>query len=112
MSAIDLKPFCGNEWEVREALRAPWVDGGWTYATNGHLIVRLPSGDAENTKTPRHPKNGPVLFGKWVDGAGDLVAFPDLPEVTTCPMCSGAGHIEDEHGEKDQCFNCYGSGVD
>lgn len=109
--SIDLKPFCGNEWEVRAALRAPWVQDGWLYATNGHVCVRLPAIEA-NSVGPRHPKNVSALFNKAFNVEGEFIAFPTLPCLVNCPVCGGSGSVEDEHGDTDCCFNCYGSGFD
>lgn len=39
---IDLSHFCYTEDDGRSYLKQPWSRGGFTYATNGHVMVRVP----------------------------------------------------------------------
>lgn len=95
--------FCDLE---REALCAPFSLGEYTYATNGHLLVRVPrlagvpEWDALNEKAA-------VMFD-GIDFAtlnAALVEIPDFqqPETEKCPACKGAGKIT-------RCPECGGSG--
>ena len=39
----DISWFCDSDSDCRYALTAPWVNGGWEYATNGRIAVRQPA---------------------------------------------------------------------
>ncbi len=41
---IDLKPFCGDN-DIRYYLNEPFSEGEFTYATNGHILIRVPRRD-------------------------------------------------------------------
>lgn len=53
MAEIDLSHFCYTE-DDRSYLKQPWSRGDFTYATNGHIMVRVPrrSDVPENDKAP------------------------------------------------------------
>ena len=111
---IDLQPFCGNEWEIRDWMRYPWVQDGWMYATNGHLAVRVPSQepDTEQPGTRIRPRNIADLFRKHVtDGQGEFFPFGLLPPTRPCTVCGGVGFVEEEDGPE-ACINCWGDKVD
>jgi hypothetical protein len=50
-SATDLKRFCGFLSE-HMATADPWVSGGWRYATDGRVCVRVPAPGEPDTPTP------------------------------------------------------------
>src|SRR6185369_15900200 len=41
MNLEELKKFCARDG-TRYHIDKPWSDRDWTYATNGHIIVRIP----------------------------------------------------------------------
>ena len=102
---IDLMKFCGKE-DPREWLNAPFSLGDYTYATNGHLIVRVP-------RVAEYADINPVVFpiSRFADSFvrdGNYLEIPDLPSVVgdgtiTCPE-SGGGcicvHCEQAEGPK------------
>jgi len=51
---IDLKLFCDPNDPVRPWLGQPFSAGAWTYATDGHIAVRVPRLEdvAENPAAP------------------------------------------------------------
>ena len=42
MNIDDLKQFCTCTNDCRDFLRQPFSDAKYTYATNGHIMVRVP----------------------------------------------------------------------
>jgi hypothetical protein len=111
---IDLMPFCGNEHEIRDWMRFPWVANKWQYATNGHLIVRVPSDEADTEQGDKklRPNNVADLFKRHLtDGEGEFLLFPPLPPCEPCPVCDGTGIVDEEHGPE-CCINCWGTKVD
>lgn len=48
MSTINLTPFCehGNASDMRSYLHAPFRQGAYVYATNGHVLIRVAAADA------------------------------------------------------------------
>ncbi len=120
---IDLQRFCANENDPREYLRAPWRDGGWVYATNGHLVVRIRDDGAESipARSSRHP-NAAAMFRKHIeDRSCEFMVMPPITEPDKCTHCGGAGFVsaikcedcvdgEFTHGDYEYtCKNCCGS---
>lgn len=97
MRAIDLQQFCSKD-DVRLYLMKPWRRGPFTYATNGHIIVRVDAVDGDEEE-PRAPDAAEIFFSQQSDSA--LVFAPlrvNLPPITTdnaCETCGGAGHWKD-----------------
>lgn len=110
---IDLQRFCANKWEVRDYLQTPWRDGAWTYATNGHMIVRVPAAAfAAPDRSGKQPNNAPSLFQKFhTDADGEFLLMPPLPAAVRCPMCRGSGHVEID-SDPEECYECHGYGVE
>lgn len=105
---IDLQRFCANEFESRVGLQRPWRDGAWVYATNGRLIVRVPSASVQDAplRNVSQPKNAPALFEMLLDKIdGDFLVMPPLPERKQCSFCFGGGADDDG----DECLECYGT---
>lgn len=123
---ITLQKFCGNADDAR--IGRPWSADGWTMATNGHVLVRVPriDGVEENPMAP-------LIVGSAVGSVlsqepEEWVYFTDVPEpalvvcpvcsgdgsVLLCPECDGAGVVEfetrfNDYGEF-ECLSCRGSG--
>lgn len=88
---IDLKRFCATDYDHREYLQSPWIDGGLVYATNGHVCVRVSPDLAQpcEGRTNKHPDPA-KMFAKW--GGGELSAYtalPTLPKLLACSHCDG-----------------------
>ncbi len=49
---IDLKPFCITEPCTRYGIAAPFRQGRWVFATNGHILVRV----MPWRKMPQYPR--------------------------------------------------------
>lgn len=110
---IDLQSFCANQWETRSYLQRPWRDGEWVYATNGHMIVRVPFASAPEVepRAPNQPKNPPDMFRKWLGAeTGDFLLMPPLPDDAKCVMCDGTGEWKFHPDEDaDECPHCFGT---
>ena len=93
---IRLELFCGSRPKMGE----PFSQGVYTYATNGHILVRV-------DKDPKYDKNeGPCLMGLPFDH--DKFAtwqkLPKLPKAKGCELCHGKGTV-------DECSECGGKGA-
>ena len=120
---LDLERFCADQNDPRSYLHKPWRDGGWVYATNGHLVVRIADNGARDTpeRTDKHP-NVREMFRKYIeDRACEFLVMPPIPEPKKCTHCDGTGFAwakncpdcvdgEFTHGDYDyDCKNCMGS---
>ncbi len=108
---LDLKPFCSTKAHVRE-IREPFPRGDFTYATNSHIMIRIPRRpeDAEVENAPHAEKlfdSTPLL------PLGPLPAIKlPAPKVDDCPKCEGG--TESVHSCPDcdcECDKCGGSGT-
>ncbi|HYE19232.1 MAG TPA: hypothetical protein VEA69_12350 [Tepidisphaeraceae bacterium] len=102
-----LKRFCAKE-DGRYAMSEPFAKGGYTYATDGHIAVRVPTPDVADT--------GPTDGAKPVDAASMFQRFGG--DATTpwpaadyhcaegeCETCEGAGRVN-----RTPCDVCHGTG--
>lgn len=117
-----LSTFCHQD---RKDMCAPFSFGDCSYATNGHIILRVPrladvpEWDAINEKAAK-------LFSD-VDLDIALIDIPDFPQpkqepciacegtgkVSKCPECDGGGYVnlENDHNEYEcMCKTCDGEG--
>ncbi len=120
---IDLKPFC-RTMNIGKAidLTQPWSAGEYTYAANGHIMVRVPRRDdvPERSNVPlvQHIWDG-SLIGR--EKAKPLPKVPSLGvkscetcegsgRVVTCNHCAGEGVQECDMGHEHECEECDGDG--
>lgn len=78
MTKDDLKPFClkGEAYGALEALLVPWTKDGFTYATNGHILIRVPAmDDVPADQTGRVPKAENLIPCSECDGRGKLIRW-------------------------------------
>lgn len=105
MDKIDLQQFCADSGDVRYNIIHPWSDGEYTYATNGHIIVRvgrLPDVE-ENTKAP----DAATLFNKTAPpGAWLPVPVAAMPPSFECKECHGTGIFEYAFEGKEEVEDC------
>lgn len=135
MDLKTLQRFCREDPE--RSLGKPWTKDGFTYASNGFILLRVPalqedpSGlgvalDGVYKQAGAMPETG------WV-GLSDLPMAPVCPKCngkaeadSECPECGGDGDVEfhnghhsytcdcktcDGSGEIEGCTECHGSGV-
>ncbi len=106
MTADDLQRFCAGPDDYRTELRAPWSAGAWTYASNGHIIIRVPRlpDVPENEDAPKSAESlfpaGPPADG-WMP-----VPVVEMPPLLDCKWCEGTGK-DDLSAD---CYDCGGTG--
>lgn len=111
MSAIlDLQKFCGDG-EIDFRIGSPFNKGAWTYATNGHVIVRV-------ALIPGLRQDGPdaerIFDAASASGELSALNIPKLPKVTIttedCEKCDGSGLKHDCPACTCNCEECCGRG--
>lgn len=96
-----LKSFCAKD-DVRYYMNAPILRGEFIFATNGHVMVRVPKFDGIECGDGNGPNNIEGLMNGTVrDG---LAPIPALPEPEICEFCHGAGYAY-------RCKDCDGEGA-
>lgn len=131
-SALDLAPFCSFDTTMRFTraggyLSKPFSFGDYTYATNGHVAIRVPRREdvAENADAPNLTIQ--PLFAKADDFVMASLPSIDLSNVAVakcatcrgrksgveCPYCRGTGEhqCDCDHCEMD-CDECHGEGIE
>ena len=110
-------PFCEKE-PCRYGINEPFVVGGFRYATDGKLAVRVPAdGEPDADYKIKLPRKIGELFKpaavEWLlwpavevcgncNGSGVVLG--------DCDMCSGTGDHECSCGDKHECGYCEGDG--
>ena len=86
---MNLQDFCSKD-STRLSINAPWSVGEYTYATDGHILIRVP-------RLPDVPGNPAApgtekLFAETV-AAGEWLDVSDLPDIEydSCKECNGTG---------------------
>lgn len=110
---IDLLQFC-HKTDDRPYLMKPHRIGAFTYATNGHILVRVDAveGDEMSDGFPgigslKRTLSSDVGVGQFVPiGA---LSFPDNKRVI-CDFCGGAGQLDDDDDPAIECPDCDGIG--
>lgn len=105
---LDLKPFCCKD-PVRETLATPWNSNGWTYASNGHIAIRVSQRDCI-VRT-----DGPNVDRVWAallpcenyEPLPDIKIPADIAEPGECETCGGSTVAECcECGQDRECPDC------
>ena len=125
---MDLQKFCSKD-SIRININKPFSEGIYTYATNGHIIVRVPRIEGvgeQETSDKFNPVKPEPLFASIPDYP--YFTIPDIPEpsfdecskcagtgkVKVCPECDGDGevHFSTRYNNYDcDCETCGGDGV-
>lgn len=113
MTEIDLKPFCGTD-ETRPYLCVPFSHGDFSYATNGHIMVRIPrSGDLpEQTKNIATNWDAPFEGFEAATFSPVKVNLPPPIADVECESCEGRGQEHDCPDCECICPECEGSGLE
>ena len=115
-----LKKFVSQD-DPRKYMRSPFTRGEWTYATNGHIAVRVPKIDGVEILPEKYIPSLEGLFQSV--GGNDFIALPWMPPLEECQLCIGTGIAyecpecdgegEFEHGTHSYCCKeCGGSHFD
>lgn len=99
-----LQKFCASRYDGREYLRKPILRGDHVYATNGHIMIRVPKGGLVAAELA-YPKGLAEMFDKAKSGLvpWQFVDLPPLPPLKACAFCGGSGKAY-------QCPSCDGEG--
>lgn len=101
----DLMAFCAHP-KNRQHLAAPASINGFTYATNGQVVVRVP-GNIAPGPGPAFPDLEGIYRDRGIDGLAYQEFSPVVvppPARVRCSHCSGHRHIVD-------CTVCEASGI-
>jgi hypothetical protein len=109
-----LQKFCAND-STRPELSKPFTQGGYTYATNNVVVLRVPAipDVPENPSAPKEMEKR--TFQEWpIDTSkSHIVASLTIPELKgplSCKTCGGSGTHYCECGCEDPhtCGDCDG----
>jgi hypothetical protein len=114
-----LNRFVAWPYDAREYIRRPILRDGWVYATNGHIMVRVPWAEDIDAVESAIPKGMSFLLD--TNRRDTYVEFPAIPPAEACASCSGFGSAykcpncgrtgEFCRGDEEyQCKRCAGSG--
>lgn len=110
---LNLQQFCSTD-ESRYYLHKPFSRDAFSYATNGHVMVRVPRRDdipeVEGAPAAEQIFPSNVSYGFSPVPAVDLPADTVVIEKEECEDCEGAGHEHDCPDCQCECFNCGGKG--
>lgn len=117
-----LAAFCATDHDLLHHLQTPMRGGGYLYATNGHIAVRIPDDPAVQADHPPFPSLL-ELFGRTTKDS-DWQAAPCINptdyrhcdeclgtgSVRSCDCCDGQGQFE-RRGYWHECEPCNASGT-
>lgn len=116
---IDLTPYCSTD-DTRMNLHLPWRVGGFVYATDGRIIVRV-SADlyphvAERPEAPKKPTEDKSMF-PWDHHHLDVSLWRTPPKDMllcnhpVCAECKGTGvHKCHQCDNEHECGACHAWG--
>jgi len=86
---IDLMDFCWKG-QARDNLKKPWSLDQWTYASNGHIAIRVPRRDdvPENPKAPEIEQH--FALAETLEFKPFTLSIPPL-DYPNCSTCGGRG---------------------
>lgn len=106
---IDLAPFCYKSND-RPYLLQPWTRGGFTWATNGHILVRVPAhADVPDNKYAPNCERIIAYHDGATFAAFPAVKWPDPPD-DECSHCEGRGYKHNCPDCSCKCDECEGTG--
>lgn len=110
---LDLQQFCGVD-ECRYYLMKPFSRDGFTWATNGHVLVRVP----QRSEYPDIDSKIKINIAAPLKGHEAAKFFKpafELPPAHgshgSCEKCSGRGYLHDCPDCDCECSRCDGSGI-
>lgn len=112
---MNLMPFCSRD-ETRPYLLQPWSIGDFTYATDGHICIRIPRdpsiADADHKAVPLAQQ----LFVDHACNEHSVAPVIDVPQSddddNECETCQGRGHLHDCPDCECECRDCRGTGYE
>ena len=109
LTVENLKRFCSDEDETREYLRSPWTRDGFTWASNGKILVRAPAlPEVESTGGP----NTTRVWETWDTEPDQWFPVPEcaMPPPMKCTWCDGTG--KDPSDRRFKCDECKGTKIE
>jgi hypothetical protein len=109
--ALNLQQFCGTD-PSRDYLMKPFSRDGFTWATNGHILIRVP----ERPEFSDIEQRIKINIAEPLKGFGVAKFFSpsfELPPATVrgeCLKCAGRGHLHDCPDCDCECEHCDGTG--
>lgn len=104
---MDITKFCNPDApDARAYLRMPMRDGGYLYATDGAVIVRIeddPAVEASPLDERVRRTFETLVVGDNSDRAWQPIPCVDPKTLLTCPNCKGSGRLI-------PCLSCDGEG--
>jgi len=112
MTVLNLDKYCGGD-PRRPYLDNPFSFGGYTFSTNGHIIVRVARRD-EAPKGAKPMTEAAAEYALCIDRACEFrpmsaYQFPQ-PDEAGCAACDGRGTGHDCPDCECVCPDCDGSG--
>ncbi|MBR0871176.1 hypothetical protein JQ633_12465 [Bradyrhizobium tropiciagri] len=109
-AAVDIQSFCAGPEQRRIVLQSPFTRGAYTYATDGHILIRVDRLDSAPIDDKIAAEK--VLIG--LDAAtfapvGTIVLAAKMP-AQECNACEGRGTEHDCPRCECQCEACGGRG--
>ena len=109
-SPLDLQPFCSTD-EVRPYLMKPFSRHGFTWATNGHILVRVTLRSDISDVDKKFNIAGPLQdFESASFFKPEYFLPPPVPAPVGCAACDGRGHEHDCPSCGCICGACDGKG--
>jgi hypothetical protein len=106
---LDLQQFCSTD-ETRHYLLNPFSRDGFTYATNGHIMVRVALRPDVPDVDKKFNQEGPLKDLESATFFRPSFELPPKPVRGECPTCEGRGFKHNCPGCECQCGTCDGSG--
>ena len=111
MELTELQKFCDtNTYHEAYGITEPFSRGEWTYATNGHICVRVPRISAITHEAKSSvSESAEKLFTDTKARATEWQRLPDFElKSCVCDTCGGTGYIQMcpacDHSDH-KCFN-------
>jgi hypothetical protein len=107
---VDLHPFCGSD-EIRPYLMKPFSFGDFSYATNGHILVRVPKREGVEPPDKKFNPDKPLADLEKASFTAPIFKLPPQPAADTeCEACDGRGYEHDCPHCECTCHACAGTG--
>jgi len=111
---IELADFCADcvyhRGSKKLDFRAPFLQSGWTYATDGSVAIRISADQEQGQRAIAHlPEVGALPY--WQLESGRWRNWPprrwiEHPRCDWCPICEGTGYLR----PRKDCPRCNGWG--
>lgn len=116
MTEVDLKQFC-DATEERAWLRVPFSSGGYTFATDGAFMIRVPLVvGVPVIERAEYPNRLVAIFAPFAGAEfakPEIASVPDTQDTSkniACPSCGGLGKEHECPECTCTCEGCDGAG--